>query len=88
MGTQGKKRNSNNQIYNIMSFSKSITTKSGYKTKIDRYVVLKNGKRYTTIWGKTKAYKTAKSMCNNLFEQNNDSIEIVNENTGACFKFQ
>lgn len=69
-------------------YTKQITTKSGYKTNIDRYVVLRNGRRHTTVWGKSKAQQAARVIGSNLFLQNNDKIEIVNENTGECLKFQ
>lgn len=71
-----------------MSYTKRITTKSGYIKNIDRYAVLKNGRRYTTTWGKTKAHTTAKSIANTLFNRNNDRIEILNENTGEILRFQ
>lgn len=41
---------------------KQVTTKSGYKTHIDRHFVQRNGKRYTTVWGKTKAINEAKKL--------------------------
>lgn len=67
---------------------KSITTKSGYKTHIDKYFITRNGKRYATVWGKTKAHNKALKICSNLFNQNKDKIEIVNEYTGEIFKMQ
>ena len=69
-------------------YTKQITTKSGYKTNIDRYIVLRNGRRHTTVWGKTKAQQAAKAISSTLFLQNNDKIEILNENTGEILRFQ
>lgn len=67
---------------------KQVTTKSGYKTHIDRYAVLRNGRRWQTVWGKTKARQAAESIGRTLFHQTQDKIEIVNEFTGECTKFQ
>lgn len=61
---------------------KEIVTKSGYKTHIDQYEVIVNGKIQKIVWGITKARQYANGYANNLFSPRNNKVEIVNCYTG------
>lgn len=61
---------------------KQITTKSGYRTNIDQYEIIVNGRIQKVVWGKTKARQYAKPYTIDLFNPTNNKVEIVNSYTG------
>lgn len=65
---------------------RELTTKSGYKTHIDRYDVRVNGTIYKRVWGVTRAKQHARNYTNNLFSQQSNKVEIVNCYTGEVTK--
>lgn len=65
---------------------KEITTKNGYKTHIDKYDVVVNGKMHKRVWGVTKARQYAQNYTSNLFSQQCNKVEIVNCYTGEVTK--
>lgn len=76
------------QNYKNMRYTHEINTKNGWRTNIDRWDIMVNGRHHQYIWGKTKSVLYARNMTNNLFQQNNNKIEIVNQNTGECIRIQ
>lgn len=69
---------------------RAITTKSGYRTNIDRYSVLLDGKKSLSTWGVTKARAWAHERTRERagLWGYKGSIELLNEYTGEITRIQ